>query len=137
MSKTMTLNLSGTQANYVLERLVADRQINASQVRGALAAMQRDIQDLEARLNNLRGAAGRSTTPRPTAAAAAAPTPKAGRRRRKAVFSPETIASRQLQGRYLGLIRQIPETRRAKFKKIAKADGREAAIKALRSVLGK
>ncbi len=59
-----------------------------------------------------------------------------GRKRRRATrLTGEQIASRQLQGRYLGLIRQIPATRRAHYAKIAKDRGREAAIKEMQSAV--
>jgi hypothetical protein len=66
-------------------------------------------------------------------AAEAAP----GKRRRRARITPEQLASRQLQGRYLGLIRQIPASRRAQYQKIAKDSGREAAINAMKSAVGR
>ena len=47
------------------------------------------------------------------------------------------LASRQLQGRYLGLIRQIPASRRGQYQKIAKEQGRESAIKSMQDVLHK
>jgi len=47
--------------------------------------------------------------------------------------SAETLASRQLQGRYLALIRQIPAQKRAQYAKTAKEKGREAAIKEMRN----
>lgn len=50
-------------------------------------------------------------------------------RRAKSAITPEQLASRQLQGRYLALVRQFPETRRTYFAKVAKEKGREAAIK--------
>ena len=65
---------------------------------------------------------------------AAAP---AGRRRRRTAITAEQLASRQLQGRYLGLIRQIPANRRAQYQKIAKDQGREAAINAMKSAVGR
>jgi hypothetical protein len=65
------------------------------------------------------------------------PKKAAGRRRRSAKLTGEQLASRQLQGRYLGLIRQIPATQRARFSKISKDRGREAAIKEMRSTLNK
>ena len=40
-------------------------------------------------------------------------------------------ASRQLQGRYLGLLRKVQESKRATYKDIAKQEGREKAIKAM------
>ncbi|MDQ6800000.1 MAG: hypothetical protein M3041_04100 [Acidobacteriota bacterium] len=57
------------------------------------------------------------------------------RRRRSAKLSSAQLASRQLQGRYLGLIRQIPASQRARFTKIAKDKGREAAIKEMQSAV--
>jgi hypothetical protein len=78
------------------------------------------------------------------AAVAAAPTalPAAAsagpvKRRRRARITPEQLASRQLQGRYLGLIRQIPASRRGQYQKIAKDSGREAAINAMKSAVGR
>jgi hypothetical protein len=59
------------------------------------------------------------------------------RRRRRSAITPEQLASRQLQGRYLGLIRQIPATRRGQYQRIAKERGREAAINAMKDTLKK
>ena len=74
-------------------------------------------------------------------AAAAAPAARGAkrgrRRRRRSAITPEQLASRQLQGRYLGLIRQIPASRRGQYQKIAKDKGREAAIKEMQGALGK
>jgi type II secretory pathway pseudopilin PulG len=72
----------------------------------------------------------------PAVAAPAAP-PARGRRRRRAAISAEQLASRQLQGRYLALIRQIPATRRGLYAKIAKEKGREAAIAQMKDVVKK
>ncbi len=78
-------------------------------------------------------AAAAATAGASPAAAPAAP----GKRRRRARITPEQLASRQLQGRYLGLIRQIPASRRAQYQKIAKDSGREAAINAMKSAVGR
>jgi hypothetical protein len=47
------------------------------------------------------------------------------------------LASRQLQGRYLALVRRFPATRRAAIARTAKERGREAAIKEMQDSLGK
>jgi hypothetical protein len=60
-----------------------------------------------------------------------------GGRRRSSALTAEQLASRQLQGRYLGLIRQIPASKRGQYQKIAKEQNREAAIKAMQEVLHK
>ena len=88
---------------------------------------------------------------RPRAAAAAAPAaagtktgkrrgrpPGGGKKRRGgSALTPEQLASRQLQGRYLGLIRQIPASKRGQYQKTAKEKGREAAIKEMQETLKK
>ena len=69
--------------------------------------------------------------------AAAAPAPRRRGRRARSAITPQQLASRQLQGRYLGLIRQIPASRRGQFQRIAKEQNREAAIREMESVLKK
>jgi hypothetical protein len=82
---------------------------------------------------------GRKAAPAAAPAAAAAPSaaPAPVKRRRRTRITAEQLASRQLQGRYLGLIRQIPASRRAAFQKTAKERGREAAINEMRMTLKK
>jgi hypothetical protein len=82
------------------------------------------------------GRPGRPPGRPPAAAAAPAAPARAGRRGRSAI-TPEQLASRQLQGRYLGLIRQIPASKRAQYQRTAKEKGREAAIREMQGVLGK
>jgi hypothetical protein len=74
---------------------------------------------------------------RPPAAAASAGAGAGARRRGRSAITPEQLASRQLQGRYLGLIRQIPASKRAQYQRTAKEKGREAAIREMQGVLGK
>lgn len=59
------------------------------------------------------------------------------KKRGGAALTPEQLASRQLQGRYLGLIRQIPASKRGQYQKTAKEKGREAAIKEMQETLKK
>jgi len=102
--------------------------------------MEREIGDLERRLQSLREAASgaiRSAIAKVTPGRPGRPPGGGGAKRRSAKITPEQLASRQLQGRYLGLIRQIPATRRAAYKKIATEKGREAAIKEMMSTLKK
>ena len=66
-----------------------------------------------------------------------APAAGAKRRRKRTAITSEQLASRQLQGRYLALVRRFPPTKRAAYAKIAKEKGREAAIKDMQDSLGK
>lgn len=173
-------SLSPGQAHYVLERLIGERRVSATEIEHYVGQMGREISDLEQRLARLRDAAGpaaaaasagvaagttavrgrrRGRPPgsgkkaagrpgrppgsgkkpgRPAkAAAAAAPAPAKGGAKRgrkaRAAITPEQLASRQLQGRYLALVRQFPESKRAQYAKIAKEKGREAAINQMQS----
>jgi hypothetical protein len=67
----------------------------------------------------------------------ALPAPKKRGRKRKSAITPEQLASRQLQGRYLALVRQFPATRRVQYARVAKEKGREAAIRDMQDVLRK
>jgi hypothetical protein len=143
--------------------MISDRRISPGEVIRYVNEMQREIDELEKRLNSLRAAAGggggmtasnagaaaprrrgRPPGSRNRARAAAAPAPAAaapakGRRGRRGrtPITAEQLASRQLQGRYLGLIRQIPASRRGPYQRTAKEKGREAAIKEMQATLGK
>jgi hypothetical protein len=74
-----------------------------------------------------------ASAPASTATTPAAPAKGGGAAKKggksKAAITAEQLASRQLQGRYLALVRQFPEKKRADYAKVAKEKGREAAIK--------
>lgn len=77
---------------------------------------------------------------RPPASESAAPAGGAKRGRpakKRSSITAEQLASRQLQGRYLALVRQFPEGRRIQFAKIAKEKGRESAIREMQDSLKK
>ena len=136
------VHLSPGQASYVLDRLMGDRRISAGEVNRYVSEMHHEIAELEQRLTALREASGvahRAPAPAPRAAApaAAAPAKARRRRRRRSPITAEQLASRQLQGRYLGLIRQIPKNKRAQYQKTAKDKGREAAIREMKVALKK
>ncbi len=127
------LRLSPSQAQQVLRSLVNDGRISTTDLNRYL-----EIQQLEERLQSLRSGGGRPGRPPGWRTAAAKPAPRGRRRRRRrGPITAEQLASRQLQGRYLGLIRQIPKSQRARYAKTAKDRGREAAIKEMQSVLKK
>jgi hypothetical protein len=136
--------------------MIGDRRLSPGEVIRYVNEMQHEIDELEKRLQSLRAAAGggggvqygaaparrRGRPPgsrnRAKGAATAAVGGRKGRkRRRRSAITAEQLASRQLQGRYLGLIRQIPASRRGQYQRTAKEKGREAAIKEMQSALGK
>jgi hypothetical protein len=113
--------------------MISDGRISAGDVNRYTRIAQ-----LEEQLRALRagrgGGRGRPRPGRPPAAAAAG---RPGRRRRSRRITAQQLASRQLQGRYLGLIRQIPASQRTRYAKIAKDRGRESAIREMQSAINK
>jgi O6-methylguanine-DNA--protein-cysteine methyltransferase len=121
--------LSASNAKQILQDLIRDGKVLAADIARSL-----EIRKLEERLLALRGGGGRRGRRPGTAAKPAA---AGGRKRRQRPLTAQQRASRQLQGRYLGLIRQIPAGQRGRYAKIAKDKGRESAIKEMQSALKK
>jgi hypothetical protein len=114
------------QAQYILEKLIDERSVTAADIRRHLAGMWQEMSALEKRIAELRGLAGNVQPVRGVK--------RIAKRIRRA--SAEVLASRKLQGQYIAAIRQIPKNQRKHFATIAKKDGREAAIAAIKRHLG-
>lgn len=132
-AKKQDHTLTPPQAHYVIQRLIAARAVTPSEISRYLSDVGREIRLLEERLETLRLASNGTapSEPRPAAAKGRA------RQRRTAVPKGRTSASQKLQGSYIGHIRKFPKPARAKYSAIAKAEGREAAIKRMRADLAK
>lgn len=155
------LGITGGQAQYVIERLRAERRISDRDIHQYVGEIGRDISDLEQRLERLRGAAGASQS-RPVASEAGTVVPRPvrrvrrentrskpsrrrtqaspaagvqGRRKRKFTVTPAVLRSRELQGRYLPLLNRMPKTKRRYYANLAKEKGREAAIQEMEASL--
>jgi hypothetical protein len=109
--------LSPATALHLIEILIKEGKLLAHDVVRYLR-----IAELEKRLRALRGGEGRG--------------PKTARPRKTPV-SAERRASQKVQGQYLGYLRQIAKSGRARFQNIAKKEGREKAIAAMKKQLGK
>ena len=120
--------LTPGQALYVLDRLMRERRVNAREVSRMASEMSQEIADLERRLALLRADTSGGASRRRGGAA--------GRSSSRPV-NPAVAASRRLQGEYMGLMRHITGRERARVKKIAAEKGREAAVKEMRSHLGR
>jgi hypothetical protein len=133
--------VSSAEATYVLERLIAEGRISAEDVHRYVSEMFDEISHLEARLQQLRIAADDPSEPLiPPAPTPPPPRPggkNQGGVKRRVMITRETLVSRQLQGRYLALIRQIPAIKRAQYAKTAKEKGRQAAIDQMKRALEK
>jgi hypothetical protein len=152
--KTQSHSYSHSQAAYVLERVLADRRLSAADVDRYIAEMHEEISSIEARIAQLRdavvapvkklfgggmplgGRKGRGGDP-PFPKTGAGGDPPFPTKKRKKRVSAEVKASRQLQGQYISALRNIPKTKRAPFQRIAKEQGREKAIAAMRKAAGR
>ena len=121
------------QAQWVLERLLADRRISQQDVQRYVADMGREIQDLERRLASLREAAGNGPVVSPVPQGA---TPMTAKRRpgrpNKGSGHPRGIA-----GTLAVLLRSIPAGEHAAITAIRANQGIKAAISAARAAVRK
>jgi len=125
-------NIPANDAQEILQELIREGRISSADV-----SRYREIRQLEQRLQSLRGGGGSGAARRGRRPAAQPAVAGKRRRRRSSKLTPQQLASRQLQGRYLGLIRQIPAAQRARYKKMVKDKGRESAIKEMQGALKK
>ena len=132
---------SGNRAPAASSSALTSEQRASRQLQGRYLALVRRIPaGKRARFGQIAKEKGREAAIRAMQSEVGGSQPAAaasgGKRRRRAMkLSSEQLASRQLQGRYLGLIRQIPSSQRARYAKIAKDKGREAAIKEMQSAV--
>ncbi|MCM2315869.1 MAG: hypothetical protein NDJ92_12050 [Thermoanaerobaculia bacterium] len=136
-----TSQLSPAQSHYVLSRLIEDRKVSSRDIVQYLSSMQNEIRALENRLEHLRSLTRGAASPavrrgrKPGRAAKAAKAAKPAKR--KVVLSPQQRASRQLQGVYMSLIRQVPKAKRTVFQNLAREKGRQAAVDQIKAELAK
>lgn len=128
-------SLSPGQAQYVVNRLIAERRISPGEVARYVGEIQRDIADIEARLARLREASGGTpvgrTGAQPPMKAETGRASRTSRTRRRRTGNP-------LAGSYMGFMRQVTGPRKkAEFRKIKEQHGVERAIAAIKQHLGK
>lgn len=125
--------LTASQARYILEKLIDEKTVTAADIRRHVSGMWEEMNALEKRIAELRGIASNVHPIRAakrTASRVASSVTRTGRKARR--VSAEVMASRKLQGQYIAAIRRVPKSQRAKYAKIAKEEGREKAIAAIR-----
>lgn len=125
------MDLTPAQAQWVVERLLAERRITSSDVRGILADVSSEIAEIERRLVSLREAgAARSAVAQTRRAAPVRRTRK--RRANGTKGSPRGIA-----GTLAVLLRSIPAAEHAAIAAIRADKGIKAAIAAAKAAIKK
>ena len=125
------MNVTPGQAQWIVERLLADRRISAADVNQYLEGIQVEIRDIERRLASLREAAGSgpmaSSAPRSEAPAAKTRKRRPGRPKKRAGH-PRGIA-----GTLAVLLRSVPAAEHPAIAAIRADRGIQAAISAARA----
>jgi glycyl-tRNA synthetase beta subunit len=113
------MKLDPKQSHYVLQVLLAQRRVRAAQVRAVLGERQREIVSLRKKLAALEEL---SNTPKSAPAAAARP-------RRARRMSPKLRAFRRQQGKYMGFIRGLKSSEKARVRAVREKQGLLPAIR--------
>jgi len=121
------------QAQWIVERLIADRRVSAVEVRSLLSDLHVEVADIERRLADLRAVAGEVRAPSSAAA-----------RNKASSGSGKTVDRRKKKGHVRGiagtlivLLRSIPVAEHAAIEAIKAKKGIKAAIKAAQQVLAR
>jgi O6-methylguanine-DNA--protein-cysteine methyltransferase len=130
------LGITPAQAHYVLSRMVGDRKVSRRDVALYLGMMQKEIDELERRLETLRSLREGEEASGPVAAGKRSKAAGASSHKRKRRITAEQKASRQLQGVYMSLLRRIPKSKRAQYQTLAREKDRQAAVDAMKAALG-
>jgi hypothetical protein len=99
--------------------------------------LAKQVQAIRASLRRFEGDLRRLVPVLATAMHASVGMPKAGGPRRKLRLSPERRRALKLQGRYLGFMRQLKPTQKAKVKAVKARKGIHAAIATARRMAGR
>jgi hypothetical protein len=132
MIRDAAMQVTPGQAQWIVERLIADRRITSAEVQAILSSMGEEIADLERRLAALRGAAAQAPVASPVAPRAAAPLKTRKRPARGKKGHPRGIA-----GTLAVLLRSIPAAEHAAIAAIRANKGIKAAISAARAAVKK
>lgn len=122
------MRLTPNQSHYVLSTLISQRKVRPLQVQAVLNGRRLEMESLRERLATLQELGGQDSrrgARRQRGGRKARRT--AGRRRLK--MSPKVRALRRLQGKYMGYVRRLKATEKARVRTVREKRGIEAAIK--------
>lgn len=115
------MKLDSKQSHYVLQALLSRRKVRARHVREILRDREREIVALRRRLAALEALGGGSA-----AKVGRAP---ASREKRSRKLSPKVRALRRQQGRYMGFVRRLKASEKARVRALREKRGLAAAIR--------
>jgi hypothetical protein len=120
------MQMTPSEAQYALQRLISQGKLRESQVRAVLNGRSQEIAALREQLAALEGIDGRGSRrgARRTSRGNRAPA-----RRRRVAISPKVRALRRLQGKYMGYVRRLKPAEKARVRAVREKQGMQAAIK--------
>lgn len=128
---------------YAVNELIARGKTSAAEVRAFATAREGRIAELRRELAHLEGggANGAAVVHRgpdrpPKSATAATAAKSVSTPKRAFTTTPKVIAARKLQGQYLGRLKKLAGSDRARVKAIVKKEGVAAAVAAANKILG-
>jgi len=133
VEKSTTIAVTPGQAQWIVERMIADGRLSAADVRTILAAMGEEIAELEQRLALLQEARGDTpVAPQPprTERTPGKARKRRGRRRTKALRTKASGRPRGIFGTLVVLLRSVPVAEHAAIQAIRADQGIRAAINA-------
>jgi hypothetical protein len=120
------MQMTPSEAQYALQRLMAQGRIRESQVRAVLNGRSQEIAVLRQQLAALEGIDGRGSRRGSRGASASNRAPA---RRRRVAISPKVRALRRLQGKYMGYVRRLKPAEKARVRAVREKQGMQAAIR--------
>ncbi len=115
--------MTPAESHYVLQTLISQGKVRQNQVAAVLGGRTKEIADLRERLAALEGiqSGSREARKRPAAARSDG--------RRNVTISPKVRALRRLQGKYMGYVRRLKPTEKARVREVREKQGMQAAIR--------
>jgi hypothetical protein len=120
------MQMTPSEAQYALQRLISQGKVRESQVRAVLNGRSQEIAALREQLAALEGIDGRGSR---RGARRTSRSNRVPARRRRVAISPKVRALRRLQGKYMGYVRRLKPAEKARVRTVREKQGMLAAIK--------
>ena len=118
------MRMTPAESHYVLQSLMSQGRVRLNQVKAVLNGRSKVIAELRERLASLEGIGGGARR-RGRKAATSTRTAK----KRRVAISPKVRALRRLQGKYMGYVRRLKPTEKARVREVREKQGMQAAIR--------
>jgi hypothetical protein len=119
------MRITPAESHYVLQSLMSQGRVRLNQVKAVLNGRSKVIAELRERLASLEGMRGGGARRGGRKAAASTRSTK----KRRVAISPKVRALRRLQGKYMGYVRRLKPSEKARVREVREKQGMQAAIR--------